>query len=254
MAAKRPPHRAYFLKNGDRVKSVTTVIGNNLGWGKSGLMGWSRKIAMAGGDPNVIRDAAGDFGTNVHAMIEQQERGPEFKRDKSLPEIDAEAMGRAAKCVAGYQRWKDRIGFQCLENGIELPLVSETHKYGGTIDMVGTFPKIHEALDDAGRPAAYSMDLDDRELTIVDFKTSNRMGPEMRIQLAAYAHLYEEVTGAPIRAGILHLGKTPNLADPEYPPWYPMRNLDREWAAFLVLLDLDRLQKDLDPFDQEDAG
>ena len=67
---KTKSHQRYRLANGDIVRGVTTIIGDNLGWNKNALIGWARKEAMAGKDPNKLRDQAADIGTITHFIIQ----------------------------------------------------------------------------------------------------------------------------------------------------------------------------------------
>ena len=63
--AKTKAHTAYKLKDGTRVKGVTTIL-NNLGWNKNVLVAWARRTALAGDDPDAVLKEAGAIGTLAH--------------------------------------------------------------------------------------------------------------------------------------------------------------------------------------------
>ena len=71
ISAKTKAHTRYKNDEGKVIPSVTTIIGGNLGWNKGALIGWSRKMALQGIDPNKERDEAADVGTLAHALIEE---------------------------------------------------------------------------------------------------------------------------------------------------------------------------------------
>jgi hypothetical protein len=220
MSIKRP-HKKYYLKDGTRVSSVTTVLGQNLGWGANELLGWARKRALAGEDPNEIRDAAGRFGTIVHAKVEAHE---EHRRVK-LDGFDPKEVKRADKAYKRYLDWRKEHEVEVT--GSELSLVSEKYKFGGTIDLVATI---------------------DGRACLPDLKTNSSVRPKMRIQLAAYRQLYFENFGEDRLPIILHVGQGKHPLVP-----YPLYNTDKEWRVFLLLMELNQLRETLDPFDSEDV-
>ena len=166
-------HRKYYLKDGTVVPSVTTIIGNNLGWNKNILMAWTKKIALTQGrDSDEIVEEAADIGTFTHALVENRIKTKMGIKDE-LPDISSLSKEFLKKAKNGYMafcdweaKWKpDRYVFS------ELPLVSERHKYAGTIDIIA------EKND---------------KLYIIDIKTSNHLHPEMVVQLMAYKELFHE--------------------------------------------------------------
>ena len=64
-------HTIYKTKEGKRVSSVTTIIGNNLGWNFYPLLNWNLKLVKQGLDPKEELRSAGRIGTLAHDMIEQ---------------------------------------------------------------------------------------------------------------------------------------------------------------------------------------
>jgi hypothetical protein len=91
----------------------------------------------------------------------------------------------------------------------EVPLVSGTHRFGGTPDAVGEF---------------------DAKLVLLDWKTGNSVYADYLLQLAAYKELWEEnYPDHPITGGfhLCRFGKeTGDFAHHYYPA------LDEAWEAF----------------------
>lgn len=231
-------HKIYKLKDGTVVPSVTTIISNNLGWNKNMLIAWSKKIALTQGrDSNEITEEAADVGHLTHTLIEHRIK-TKMGIEQALPDITGLDKELLKKAKFGYlafldweAKWKpDRYVFS------ELEMVSESHKYGGTMDIMAE---------------------KDGHLYIIDIKTSNSIHPEMVIQLQAYRELFHEnysnkhVEGNPFDKRyvdgsiILKLSKdeqkyeefpvTPDLVQPG-------------WEAFVCLLRLDNDKKLLAKF------
>ena len=90
----------------------------------------------------------------------------------------------AENALISFFEWKSRHEIEPIK--CEVPFVSETLKYGGTIDCYCT-------LD--GKP------------TLLDFKTGKAIYEEYFVQLAAYRNLLEE-QGLPVeRCQILRIGR-----------------------------------------------
>lgn len=205
-------HQKYTLKDGSVVKGVTTIIDNNLGWNKRILMGWSRKIALAGKDPDKVKQEAADIGTIAHAMIEHYIKKTLFDPSQYPPDY----VKRADKCFQGYLEWEKKNKFKNIKS--ELFLVSETYKYGGTIDKIGE---------------------SDNGLTMVDFKTSSGIYNEAKIQQAAYNSLALENNYPIDRLILLHLSKNGDFAE------HKIVNVDKYWQVFLHCLKLQELKDEL---------
>lgn len=164
MTKKTKAHQRYKLKDGTIVPSTTTII-NMLGWNKNALVAWARREALAGNDPNKVRDKAADIGTIAHYMIECHLKNEE----PDLSEYAQADIDKAENCFLNYLEWEKAHVDEVWHS--ELQLVSESYKYGGTIDLVGVID---------GKPS------------ILDFKSSKGIYPEYKIQIAAYLQLYYE--------------------------------------------------------------
>ena len=94
----------YILKDGSKAVSVTTVIGNNLGWNKNVLIGWTKKQTLMGiNTQEVLRDA-GDIVTLAHFMVEKYEEvyGIDPDTDDSIwvgGLIGTESVAYFARCI-----------------------------------------------------------------------------------------------------------------------------------------------------------
>ena len=126
---KKIAHPKYYVNN-NVVASVTTVIGNNLGWNKAVLLGWSRKMAMQGTDPNAIKNNAAKIGTLTHKMVENYIQG---KETNIFLYSDAE-VATAKVGFKAYLEWEEEYNPEYLMT--EARLVSNEYLYGGTIDTV----------------------------------------------------------------------------------------------------------------------
>ena len=168
----------YFLKNGTRVPSVTTVLGR---FKESGaLIRWAYNCGRDGIDMDAARDRAASAGTLAHQWIDDSIHGRELEEST----LDAEQTKQARNAFEQFLNWRERYDLQIHET--EIPLVSEIYRFGGTFDAV--------TVD--GKPA------------ILDWKTSNGIYPEYLVQCAAYALLWEEARGQPIdEAHILRVSK-----------------------------------------------
>jgi hypothetical protein len=215
------PTKPYFLKDGSRVSGVTTIISTNLGWSKQGLMYWAWSKGKEGVDYKDISKAAADAGTIAHRAIECDIRNISFERDKEFPEASPEILEKAEIGFSNYLKWKKMSRLVVIKS--EFTVISERHKYGGTIDALATI------ADD---------------LSILDFKTSNAVYSDHLIQLAAYANGYQEIyPDRPLDGGlhILQIGKESATFTHHFYSY-----LEEEWEAFLHLLALHNLKKTLD--------
>jgi hypothetical protein len=209
------PKQGYFTKSGLRVPSTTTVLGASLGWSKGPLMAWAHRMGMEGKDLYGERDKAADIGTLAHEMAECHIKGAEF----IMPPLPAEDEAKVRSAYEAYLEWRDDSRIDVT--GAEVRYVSENHKYGGTLDGVGT---------------------KGGQKVLIDFKTSNGTYAEHLIQLAAYAQLEEEVTGEPfVRWQLLRFGK--DRGDFHQHSYKP---IPEAWEAFKCLRTLYDLKHPLE--------
>lgn len=201
------PVKGYFLKDGSRVPGTTTVISNCKIGGIEGLLYWANQEGLAGRNYRETRDAAADAGTCAHDMVECDIRGSDFDKSKYKPETLKLAEG----AFKAYRKWAKQTKLKAVAP--ETRLVSETHKYGGTLDAM----------------------LVDGELALGDWKTSNSVRADYLIQLAAYRNLWEENHPDQIVTGGFHLlkfSKPDHEDDPVHFSHHHWSHLDLAWDAF----------------------
>ena len=212
MNKKAKAHIRYRNKANQIVPGVTTVLGN-LGWNKNMLIAWARREALAGNDPEKIKDKSADIGICAHYMCECDAKG--IKPD--LSEYSKEHIDIAENCYLGYLEWKKTQNI--TEVIAEIPCVSEKYQFGGTIDML---------YKSKGK------------LLLGDIKTSKGIYLEHKIQLSAYYHLLlENDYKIEPEVYLLHLAKNGEFAS------YKIINLEKYWQAFLNCLELHKLHKEL---------
>lgn len=155
--------RVYKTPEGNLYPSVTSVTGITSTFNKSA---WIQRVGVD--EANRITQRALDRGTRVHSLCENYLLGNELNIDM----FDIEMWTAMRKLV-------DRIdNIHCLET----PLYSNFLQTAGTVDCIGEF---------------------DGKLSVIDFKTSSRVKERDDIhnyfeQTAAYAVMFEELTGIPI--------------------------------------------------------
>jgi len=214
--AKTKAHTAYRLKDGRRVKGVTTIL-NNLGWNKNVLVAWARRTALAGDDPDAVLKEAGTIGTLAHYLCESHIKGEE----PDVADYSAEQIEKAENAFLGYLEWEKMT--KPKYEAIELKMVSEKYEVGGTADFIARI---------------------NGSLVLGDFKTSKGIYPEMTCQLAAYRKMYLELQPkAKIgSAMILKLDKNSGNFSHHF---VSKQQLDWGWNVFKCCMELDKLKKEI---------
>jgi predicted RecB family nuclease len=144
--------RDYRLRDGTRVDGVSEVL--------DGVAAFSLRHV-----PRKVLEPAAAIGTEVHELIRRC-----FVAGGHLgytpAELSPESKAEVASAMAAFAEFMG--GYQIEPLRIELPVVSEEHRIGGTPDFVGL-------LD--GVP------------TIIDWKTYAVQSPRTIVQLAAYTDM-----------------------------------------------------------------
>lgn len=151
----------YYLKDGTRVPSVTTVLGRFKDSG--GLIHWAWALGKEGKDYREVRDQAADAGTLAHAAVDDWIH----KRPITF-EGAPETCTKAKKAFEAFLEWANQT--QLVVTHTEMPLISERHKFGGTFDAI----------------------LVKGKRSMGDWKSSNAIYGEYLAQVAAYGILWEE--------------------------------------------------------------
>ena len=205
-------HPIYKLKNDQRVPSVTTIIGRFKEAG--GLIHWAWQLGKEGKDYREVRDDAANAGTLAHQAVEAFIRGQSFV----YPE-ESEIVQKARKAFGAFIEWAEQTQLKATHT--EVSMISEKHKYGGTMD----------ALLISGKRS------------VGDWKSSNALYPEYLVQIAAYGKLWEENhPDEPITGGY-HLLRFDKTNGDYTHKWWD--NLDEAWEAFLLLRRLYDIDKNL---------
>ncbi len=204
-------HTVYKLKSGDRVPSVTTILGI---LNKPALLDWAWQMGTQGLDYKAVRDSAGDIGTLAHYLILCDLKGE--KPDTS--EYSSQDIAKAETCLIKYWDWQK--GHKIEPIMLETPLISEQYQFGGTIDFFGKVD---------GQP------------TLLDFKTSKAIYPEFFYQLAAYEQLLAEAQQLIEVTRVLRIGKSEDEGFEER----TIGKLDNQWQIFLSCLKIYNLQKEI---------
>ena len=211
MANKTKIHTVYKTSEGQRVPSVTTILGI---LNKPALLQWAWQCGIDGFDYKEVRDNAADIGTLAHYLIMCHLTNE--KPDTS--EYSDQDIDKAENCLLSYYEWEKNHFLEPVL--VECPLVSEQYGYGGTIDFFGKVD---------GQP------------TLVDFKTGKAIYPEFFYQLAAYEQLLAE-TGHLIEVTrILRIGRTEDEGFEER----SIGKLDNQWKLFLACKEIYELQKEI---------
>jgi hypothetical protein len=154
------------------------------------------------------RDDAARVGTVVHDWIRRY-IAADMPESFDLPE----GLTTRAACESARQ-WMKEVRYW--------PLLTETcvyslkYGYAGTLDVVGMCSAKGVA-------------------SIVDWKTSKRIYPKYRMQTAAYAKAYSEMTGLRVRhRWIVRIGKEGELE----PLYLPPETLAPDFDAFLTAKDI----------------
>lgn len=163
------PRKGYFLADGTRVPSVTTVLGRFKEAG--GLIHWAWNLGKEGKDYRSVRDQAGDAGTLAHSMIDAH-----IHEQQPVISGDEETIAKATSAFNAYLIWEKSSAMKI--GWTERQLVSERHRFGGTPDAFGT---LHN------------------QPVLIDWKTSNSVYSDYLLQLAAYAELIREVEGVEVQ-------------------------------------------------------
>lgn len=228
------PAGGYYLASGERVPSVTTILGKMKDPGA--LMHWSagqtaqyvinncpqepkreeviKLCEQARNNYRDVRDAAADAGTLAHAAVEQWINGkPVTFSGKE------DVVRRAQKAFDAFLEWANQTQLKVTDT--EVSLISEKHRFGGTLD----------AMMIQGRRS------------LGDWKSSNGIYSDMLIQVAAYGILWEENRPLlPIDGGFHLLRFDKEYGDFHHHYW---SELDTAKRSFLLMRELYENDKEL---------
>lgn len=205
-------HIRYKLADGKTIVPGATTITGLLN--KPYLVKWANNLGLEGIDSSTYTDEAAKIGTLAHAMVQADLQGETIDRNEYSPiQVDL-----AENAVLSFFEWKKQHDIAPIH--CEKPFVSETRRYGGTVDC-------YCMLD--GKP------------TLLDFKTGKAIYEEYFVQLAAYAELLREA-GLPVEeCRILRIGRDETEGFEER----SVKDTRKWFDIFSSLLNVYYLKKDL---------
>ena len=217
------PRLGYKAADGKKIPSVTTILkikdpGALINWAYR--TGREHGVLEGQGQPAPSGLYEGSdilaIGTCVHSMCEAWVKGdePMLVLEKALEEetVNDKATFRAqaASAYSAFEFWCKGTQLEIVD--CEVQVISETHRFGGTLDFIGKL---------------------NGKMVLGDFKTSNGIWPEYLMQVSAYAKAYEECTGNKIDGGYHILRFSKENGDFGH-HFYPSLD-DDAWPAFLHL-------------------
>ena len=164
--------RYYTTPNGDRLPSVTTVLGLRK---KESILEWRKKVGEE--EANRISSKASGRGTRVHKLCENYIQNDENYAANAMP--DAFQMFKSIKPI--------------IDKNINNIHYQEQSMWSTKIGMAGTTDLIAEF---------------DGTLSVIDFKTSAKYKKKEWItdyftQCSTYSLMYEELIGTPIHQVVI---------------------------------------------------
>jgi len=195
-------HVIYELSDGTRVPGATTITGQVA---KPQLVSWAAKVTREGLDHRAISEESKRVGTLAHEMVRCHLEGTEPDLALYSPNQVRLAENALRKFVA-YLEWHELEPLL-----LEQPMVSEVHRYGGTLDFYG---------------------LCDGEPALIDWKTGSGIYEGHHLQAAAYWNLLVE-NGQPVESvRILRIGREEKGGYQEH----RVGRLEERFGMFLHLL------------------
>lgn len=224
----------YHLKDGSRVPSVTTIIGR---FKESGALihwaaGQSAKYVAENCPDNPskadivklcdqaknayrdVRDAAAEAGTLAHEAVEAW-----IRKQPYAFAGNAAVVEKAEMAYGNFLEWAGQTSLEITH--AEVPLISEKHKFGGTLDAM----------------------LISGKRSLGDWKSSNAVYGDYLVQIAAYGILWEEnFPEMPIEGGyhLMRFDKT--FGDYHHHAWSELESAKK---SFLLMRELFELDKEL---------
>src|SRR2546425_5068135 len=126
-------HTRYYLASGQQVPGVTTIVSL---LDKPALKGWANRMGLQGVDSQKYMDEAASTGDLAHYRIECELTG----EIPDLGDYTTNQQERVERSLRHFHQWAS--GHRLEPQLVEGKLVSEEHRYGGTVDFYGL-------LDDA---------------------------------------------------------------------------------------------------------
>jgi hypothetical protein len=184
-----------------------------------GLVYWANQLGLQGKDYRAERDNAANAGTVGHELMDAHINQRPLPSPADL-NVEQEVWDKGNAAFGSFKSWAEQSKLEITHT--EMPLLSETYKFGGTFDALGRL---------GGSEQVY----------LLDWKTGNRIYPSFLMQIAAYKQLVEENGIAKI--GGFHLCRFSKEEGDFSHHYFP--DLDKAWEAFKLRRQLYDLMKDL---------
>lgn len=206
-------HIRYKDKDGKIVPGVTTVLGVI---NKPALVKWANNLGLQGIDSSAYVDETAKIGTLAHEMIQAHLGGDAV----DFGAYSKDQISTAENSLLSYYEWERRLGRKIETIHIELPLVSEEYKVGGTIDWYG---KIGD------------------DYWLIDIKTAKGLFPEHTMQVSAYYKMLIENGYKVDGVRLLRVGRSEDEGFDDHV--ISETRLTEGWEVFKCALDLYRAKQ-----------
>lgn len=212
----------YRLKDGTRVPSVTTILGDVLA--KPALIAWANKLGLQGIKVGEQLDELADIGTAAHELAKSALSG----RPPALPHLNDDQLTQATICYGKFVDWQSQHRFEVID--VEAKLISEELGYGGTTDALCRFYD--------GPDAAVGV------MELWDFKTGKAIYDDHFFQLAAYARAARENGYMIQRVRLIRIGRNEDEGFEQVT--VDGKKLELYWSVFLHCLHIYRTKRELE--------
>jgi hypothetical protein len=197
----------YKDASGKRIPSVTTIISRFKESG--GLLYWANQQGLEGRTLDEARHEVTTPGTIGHRLVEAHIHGREYDPEQ----YPAELVTKARAAFSAYLAWEQMTAISFHHT--EVALVSNQHRFGGTLDAIGMIGN---------------------QLVLCDWKCANAVYADYLYQLAAYKLLWEENYPEHAIAGGFHLCRFAKDQGDFSHHYFP--SLDEEAQTFLAMRSL----------------
>ena len=212
--SKTKAHIRYRLADKTIVPGVTTILGL---MAKPALVPWANKLGLQGIDVSKYVDDKADIGTLGHAMVTDKLSGAET----DTSDYSENQISLAENCALSFWQWEKEHPIEEVFF-VERPLVSEAHRFGGTLDI---YAKINGKRE------------------IIDLKTGRGIYPEHAWQVATLKVLLEE-NGFPVDGTrIINIPRSESESFVE--KVVTSRENEIGWQIFKALLSIYNLKKEV---------
>jgi len=157
-------HQRYYTSDGKMVPGSTTILGVV---GKPHLVRWANNLGLEGIDSEKYKDEAAETGTALHYLVECYL----LDREPDVSDITPAQLERAKLGLQAFREWREAEAPDLNPLGIELRLVSDKYRYGGTIDLYALIRNRY---------------------TLVDYKTAANVYLEHKAQVTSYVRLAQD--------------------------------------------------------------